>query len=267
MGGGAPQPLLHERLDDALFGAVAISGTTYGGTTCRCWRSSFRNWHCWKSCPWSTPWNCRPCAFRNPYHALEKDYKPTGRERTTRWGMRSSPASFSAGKAKCWRSCGNGIRTCIAQFTVMRAGVSGRLEQGYALVFGGPASRTESVVAAMRACAGRNGCQTAAARLEIPAAREERMGLAYVLAWLAVAGDCRSVLPGWVWRQFPPAREWPRHFGIGPAAIRPAAGAGRSSMPANACAAGFPALRISVRTKTAAACNGKSSKPLWRGNR
>ncbi len=33
------------------------------------------------------------------------------------------------------------------------------------------------------------------------------MGLAYVLVWLTVAGDGRSVLPGWVWRSYPKARE------------------------------------------------------------
>jgi ATP-dependent DNA helicase RecQ len=81
------------------------------------------------------------------------------------------------------------------------------MAQGYALVFGGPPPAAPEVEAAARDCAGRAGCSTAAGQLEFPEDREGRMGLAYVLVWLTVAGDGRSVLPGWVWRSYPTARE------------------------------------------------------------
>jgi ATP-dependent DNA helicase RecQ len=204
-----PQPWLCDRLDEVLFQAVAIAGHNLWRHDLPVLAKQFPTLVLLEKLPVVDTLELSPLCFpRNPYHALEKDYKPTGREENDPLGDAVLARQLLRRESEVLAELRGRDPELHRAMHGLCTGGSGRLERGCALVFGGPTPRTESVIAAVRACAGRNGCQTAAARIEIPAAREERMGLAYVLAWLAVAGDCRSVLPGWVWRQFPSAQEF-----------------------------------------------------------
>ena len=148
------------------------------------------------------------CFPRNPYHALEKDYKPTGREENDPLGDAVLARKLLRREMEALGELRERNPALHCALHGLCAGGESRVERGHGLVFGGAVPGRAAVLEAVRACAGANGCRGAAARLEVPEGREERMGLAYVLAWLEVAGDCRSVLPGWVWRQFPASREW-----------------------------------------------------------
>ncbi len=207
-GESQPKPLLQGRLDDALFGAVAISGHNIWRHDLPVLAKQFPNLALLEKLPVVDTLELSPLCFpRNPYHALEKDYKPTGREENDPLGDAVLARQLFRREREVlseWRERDPKFHRAIHGLC---ATGEGRLERGYALVFGGSLPSEESVVDAIRECAGRNGCGTAAKRFEIPLLREERMALAYVLAWLSVAGDCRSVLPGWVWKQFPKSRE------------------------------------------------------------
>ena len=73
--------LLHERLDDALFKAVAISGHNIWRHDLPVLAMQFPKLVLFEKLPVIDTLELSPLCFpRNPYHALEKDYKPTGRE-------------------------------------------------------------------------------------------------------------------------------------------------------------------------------------------
>ena len=204
-----PKQIFHDRLDEALFQAAAIAGHNIWRHDLPVLAKQFPKLALLEKLPVVDTLELSPLCFaRNPYHALEKDYKPTGREENDPLGDAVLARQLLRRESETLAELREREPILHRALHGLCAGGSGRLERGYALVFGGPVPTMENGLEAVRACAVQNGCQTATARLEIPASREERMGLAYVLAWLAVAGDCRSVLPGWVWRQFPTAREF-----------------------------------------------------------
>jgi len=204
-----PKSWLNERLDDALFEAAALSGHNIWRHDLPVLAKQFPKLALLEKLPVVDTLELSPLCFpRNPYHALEKDYKPMGREENDPLGDAVLARELLRREVEALHDLRERDPVLHDALHDLCAQGSGRMEQGYAQVFGGPVPAAEKGRAAVRACAGRNGCRTAAARLEIPAGRDDRMGLAYVLAWLAVAGDCRSVLPGWVWRQFPASREF-----------------------------------------------------------
>ena len=204
-----PKQALHDRLDEALFQAEAIAGHNLWRHDLPVLARQFHNLTLLEKLPVVDTLELSPLCFpRNPYHALEKDYKPTGREENDPLGDAVLARQLLRRECEVLEELRGRDPDLYCALHGLCAGGSGRLERGYARVFAGPVPALETTRAAMRACTGRNGCQTAATRLELPATREKRMALAYVLAWLAVAGDGRSVLPGWVWRQFPAAREY-----------------------------------------------------------
>ena len=200
---------LQERLDDALFEAAAVAGHNVWRHDLPLLEKMFPQLALLGRLPVVDTLELSPLCFpRNPYHALEKDYKPTGREENDPLGDAVLTRQLLRREVEVLDELRGKDPPLHRALHGLCASGSGRMERGYALVFGDKLPPEESVLAAARACAGRNGCATAAARLEMPVSREERMALAYVLAWLSVAGDCRSVLPGWVWRQFPRTRDW-----------------------------------------------------------
>ena len=202
-----PPALLQARLDEALSGAAAIAGHNVWRHDLPVLAKLFPKLALLEQLPVVDTLELSPLCFpQNPYHALEKDYKPTGREE-------NEPLIDAVLARQLLRREIEVLEELRKRDPVLHRALHGlcacgsdRMEQGCALAFGGSPPPEDSVLAAVRACAGRNGCAPAARRLEVPANREDRMALAYVLAWLSVAGDCRSVLPGWVWRQFPAAR-------------------------------------------------------------
>ncbi len=203
-----PKRLLETRLDDALFGAEAISGHNIWRHDLPVLAKTFPNLALLEQLPVVDTLELSPLCFpRNPYHALEKDYKPTGREENDPLGDAVLARQLLRREIEVLNELRGRDPVFHRALHGLCATGGGRLEKGCARVFGGAAPAEGVVVEAIRACAGRNGCATAASRLELPSSREERMALAYVLAWLSVAGDCRSVLPGWVWKQFPKSRE------------------------------------------------------------
>jgi ATP-dependent DNA helicase RecQ len=201
-----PKPLLQARLDDALFGAVAISGHNVWRHDLPVLAKLFPKLVLLEKLPVIDTLELSPLCFpRNPYHALEKDYKPTGREENDPLGDAVLARQLLRREVEVLNKLRGRDPALHRALHGLCARGSGRMEQGCALVFGGSPPPADSVLAAVRTCAGRNGCAITAGRLNVPASREDRMALAYVLAWLSVAGDCRSVLPGWVLRQFPAA--------------------------------------------------------------
>ena len=201
-----PEPLLQSRLDDALFVAAAISGHNIWRHDLPVLAKLFPKLALLEKLPVVDTLELSPLCFpRNPYHALEKDYKPTGCEENDPLGDAVLARQLLRREVEVLDELrGRDPVLHRALHGLCSIGV-GRMEQGYARVFGGSPPPEDSVLAAVRTCAGRHGCAPAARRLEVPDSREDRMALAYVLTWLSVAGDCRSVLPGWVWRQFPAA--------------------------------------------------------------
>ena len=76
-----PKPLLQSRLDDALFVAAAISGHNIWRHDLPVLAKLFPKLALLEKLPVVDTLELSPLCFpRNPYHALEKDYKPTGRE-------------------------------------------------------------------------------------------------------------------------------------------------------------------------------------------
>ena len=204
-----PQSLLHARLDDALFAASAIAGHNVWRHDLPVLAKQFPKLALLEKLPVIDTLELSPLCFpRNPYHALEKDYKPTGREENDPLGDAVLARQLLRREAEALAALRENDPELYRALHGLCAGGHSRMERGGALVFGGSPPLPEILRTAVRECAGRNGCQTAAARLEMPTSREERLALAYVLAWLSVADDCRSVLPGWVWRQFPKTREY-----------------------------------------------------------
>ena len=207
-GEAQPKHLLQARLDDALFGAVAISGHNIWRHDLPVLAKQFSTLALLEKLPVVDTLELSPLCFpRNPYHALEKDYKPTGREENDPLGDAVLARQLLRREKEVMDELRGRDPLLHRALHGLCATGNGRMEKGYALIFGGAVPTEESVLEAIRECAGRNGCGTAAKRLKMPPLREERMALAYVLAWLSVAGDCRSVLPGWVWKQFPKSRE------------------------------------------------------------
>ena len=202
-----PKVWLNARLDDALFGAVAIGGHNLWRHDLPVLAKHFPKLALLEKLPVVDTLELSPLCFpRNPYHALEKDYKPTGREENDPLGDAVLARRLLRREVEALEELRGRDPALHRALHGLCAGGGGRMERGHALVFGGAAPEEGAVLAAARECAGRNGCATAAGRLEVPGTREGRMALAYVLAWLSVAGDCRSVLPGWVWRSFPQVR-------------------------------------------------------------
>ena len=203
-----PKRRLEERLDAALFGAAAIAGHNVWRHDLRVLAKQFPRMALLQKLPVVDTLELSPLCFpKNPYHALEKDYKPTGREENDPLGDAVLAKKLLRREAEVLAELRENNPVLHRALHGLCAGGGGRMAQGYALVFGGPPPAAPDVEAAVRECAGRAGCSTAAGQLEIPEDREGRMGLAYVLVWLTVAGDGRSVLPGWVWRSYPTARE------------------------------------------------------------
>ena len=199
---------LEERLDAALFGAAAIAGHNVWRHDLRVLAKLFPNMALLQKLPVVDTLELSPLCFpKHPYHALEKDYKPTGREENDPLGDAVLARELLWREAEVLVDLRGKDPVLHRALHGLCAGGAGRMDQGYALVFGGPPPGMPEVEAAARECAGRVGCSTAAGQLEIPEDREGRMGLAYVLVWLTVAGDGQSVLPGWVWRSYPKARE------------------------------------------------------------
>lgn len=204
-----PNTLLQARLDDALFAAKAIAGHNLWRHDLPVLAKLFPKLALLEKLPVVDTLELSPLCFpRNPYHALEKDYKPTGREENDPLGDAVLARRLLHREVEALAALRENDPELHRAFHGLCAGGHSRMEQGYALVFGGQGPSEDRLRTAVKECAGRNGCRTAAARLEVPASREERLALAYVLAWLSVADDCRSVLPGWVWRQFPKTRDY-----------------------------------------------------------
>ena len=201
--------LLQSRLDDGLFEATAISGHNIWRHDLPVLAKQFPSLVLLEKLPVVDTLELSPLCFpKNPYHALEKDYKPTGREENDPLGDAVLTRQLLRREVEVLGELHGRDPVLHSALHGLCATGAGRMERGYALVFGGALLPENSVEMAVRECAGRNGCATAAARLKVPATREERMALAYVLAWLSVAEDCRSVLPGWVLRNFPKVREY-----------------------------------------------------------
>jgi len=204
-----PNTLLQARLDDALFAAKAIAGHNLWRHDLPVLAKLFPKLVLLEKLPVVDTLELSPLCFpRNPYHALEKDYKPTGREENDPLGDAVLARRLLHWEVEALAALRENDPELHRAFHGLCAGGPSRMEQGYVLVFGGQGPSEDRLRMAVRECAGRNGCRTAAARLDVPTFREERLALAYVLAWLSVADDCRSVLPGWVWRQFPKTRDY-----------------------------------------------------------
>ena len=203
----SPQ-LLRGRLDDALFEAVAISGHNIWRHDLPVLARRFPEMALLKKLPVLDTLELSPLCFpKNPYHALEKDYKPIGREENDPLGDALLAKKLLRQEKEALQGLRDNNPVLHQALHGLCASGDGRMERGYAQVFGCEIPTLTDTRSALRACAGQNGCITTAAKLEVPDTREERMALAYVLAWLSVAGDYQSVLPGWVMHQFPKTRE------------------------------------------------------------
>ncbi len=201
--------LLQERLDDTLFGAVAISGHNIWRHDLPVLAKQFLSLALLEKLPVVDTLELSPLCFpRNPYHALEKDYKATGREENDPLGDAVLARQLLRREVEVLNELKERDPVLHRVLHGLCATGDGRMERGYALVFEGVVPTEERVMAAIRECAGRNACSVAVNQLEIPVSREDRMALAYVLAWLSVAGDCQSVLPGWVLWNFSRARKY-----------------------------------------------------------
>ena len=203
-----PKEQLRARLDDALFGAAALAGHNVWRHDLPTLSKQFPTLALLERLPVVDTLELSPLCFpRNPYHALEKDYRPTGREENDPLGDAVLARQLLRREIEALEELRSRDAALHRALHGLCAAGGGRMERGYALAFGGAAPGAGAVGEAVRECAGRNGCATAAGRLAVPEPREERMALAYVLAWLSAAGDCRSVLPGWVLQNFPKVRE------------------------------------------------------------
>ncbi|MDY0144565.1 MAG: RecQ family ATP-dependent DNA helicase [Kiritimatiellia bacterium] len=203
-----PVRWLEARLDNALFGAAAIAGHNVWQHDLRVLAKQFPKMALLQTLPVIDTLELSPLCFpKNPYHALEKDYKPTGREENDPLGDAVLARQLLWREVEVLTQLREQDPLLYRALHGLCASGNGRMERGYALVFGGPPPAATDTEAAVRECAGRSGCSGAAGRLTVPEGREDRMGLAYVLVWLTVAGDGRSVLPGWVWRNYPQAQE------------------------------------------------------------
>ena len=168
-----PRQLLHERLDNALFKAVAISGHNLWRHDLPVLAKQFPKLALLEKLPVIDTLELSPLCFpRNPYHALEKDYKPTGREENDPLGDAVLTRQKLCREVEVLSELNARDPVLHCALHGLCAAGHGRMERGYVLVFGGAVPTESAIVAAVRECAGRNGCATAATSLAIPEARE-----------------------------------------------------------------------------------------------
>ena len=147
-----------------------------------------------------------PLAFpANPYHSLVKDYKLV---RATR----NDPLKDAQLAYRLWQDqCAAFARlaeTSPDELACLHYFLSSPADSGPARYFaalrGAPLPSAEAVDAAVERLSAGKVCpqQARALRQRVLADAEDRRAFAYVLVWLRVSGG-NSVLPPWVWRQYP----------------------------------------------------------------
>lgn len=203
-----PLPELKARLEDALSTATVLAGHNLWRHDLRVLKEQFPDLLRLTELPVVDTLELSPLCFpQNPYHSLHKSYKPTGRED-------NDPVvdAILAHKLLCDEL--QALKKLRKASPLLYSALHGLatlgeepITRGYQYVFPGPPLPGRDLLTLVRALAAEGGCHSAASRIELPDLRENRMALAYLLAWLSVAGDGRSVLPGWVWNTFPLARE------------------------------------------------------------
>ncbi|NCC93932.1 MAG: hypothetical protein EOM10_11720, partial [Opitutae bacterium] len=134
-----PKRRLEERLDAALFGAAAIAGHNVWRHDLRVLAKQFPRMALLGKLPVVDTLELSPLCFpKNPYHALEKDYKPTGREENDPLGDAVLARELLRREAEVLEELREKNPVLHRALHGLCAGGGGRMAQGYALVFGGP---------------------------------------------------------------------------------------------------------------------------------
>lgn len=146
------------------------------------------------------------CFPENPYHRLVKDYKLVPESRNDPVADARLAGTLLAEEIASLRGVARGapeVFRCLHPLLCAAAEPDARLALGMAKVFhaagAGPLPSEADALKTLRGLLGRLGCRTAAAFLDRRdfAHQASRWAMAYVLAWLRVAGG-NSVLPPWV---------------------------------------------------------------------
>ncbi|MDO4682879.1 MAG: RecQ family ATP-dependent DNA helicase [Lautropia sp.] len=149
-----------------------------------------------------------PLAFpRNPYHHLVKH---TQEGRLTS-GQRNNPVADARTAARLFVDQFVALRACPAALLTAWHWLCSQqpehrgFDQLFSAIRQQPRPADDDARSALRDCLHGKGCITSAEAL-LKNAAQEGWNLAYVLAWLSVAGG-NSVIPPWVRKQFPHVRD------------------------------------------------------------
>lgn len=149
-----------------------------------------------------------PLAFpRNPYHHLVKH---TQEGRLTS-GQRNNPVADARTAARLFVDQFVALRACPAELLTAWHWLCSQkpehrgFDQLFCAIRQQPRPDDDDARSALRKCLHGKGCITSAEAL-LNNAAQEGWNLAYVLAWLSVAGG-NSVIPPWVRKQFPRVRD------------------------------------------------------------
>ena len=199
--------LLQERLADALSNASVLIGHNLWRHDVRILKAQFPALERLHDLPVIDTLELSPLCFpQNPYHSLHKSYKPTGREVNDPLVDAVLASDLLRDELQALQHLRSSNPRLFSALHGLAAAGNAAVSRGFQLLFPAPPLPHDELLPLIRTLAAEGGCRAAASRLEIPATRDDRMALAYLLAWLSVAGDGRSVLPGWVWNEFPCAR-------------------------------------------------------------